>query len=197
MILMLNNRDSFVFNLARYLTQLGAEMEVADSDRISLNDIRRRAPEAIVISPGPCTPSEAGASLETVRAFAGQIPILGVCLGHQVIAAAHGWTVTRAGAPAHGRAARITHTGERLFRGLRADLEVGLYHSLVASPPEGEAGLIIDAVSPAGEVMALSHPRLPVYGVQFHPESILTQQGPEMLQNFLDLAKNWSVSCSA
>lgn len=197
MILMLNNRDSFVFNLARYLTELGAGMEITDSDRITLDDIRRLSPSAIIISPGPCTPAEAGISLGAIHAFAGKVPILGVCLGHQAIAAAYGWAVTRARVPVHGRAACITHTGERLFRGLPADFEVGLYHSLVAAPPEGEAGLIIDAVSPAGEVMALSHPRLPVYGIQFHPESILTQHGPEMLQNFLDLAKNWSVSCSA
>lgn len=197
MILMLNNRDSFVFNLARYMTELGAEMEIADSDRISLNDIRRLVPEAIIISPGPCTPVEAGVSLEAVHTFAGQVPILGVCLGHQVIAAAYGWTITRASVPAHGRAARIAHTGERLFRALPSDIEVGLYHSLVATPPEGEAGLIIDAVSPSGEVMALSHPRHPLYGVQFHPESILTPNGHEMLQNFLGLAKNWSLPCSA
>jgi len=197
MILMLNNRDSFVFNLARYLTELGGEMEIVDSDRISLEEIRRLAPEAIIISPGPCTPAEAGISLDAVRAFAGRAPILGVCLGHQVIAAAYGWTVTRAKAPAHGRAARITHSGERLFRGLPAAFEVGLYHSLVAAAPAGEARLIIDAVSPAGEVMALSHATHPVYGIQFHPESILTEHGPEMLQNFLDLAKNWSMPCSA
>ena len=196
MILMLNNRDSFVFNLARYLTEVGSEVDIADSDRISVDDIRRMAPEAIVISPGPCTPAEAGVSLEAIRAFAGLVPILGVCLGHQAIAAASGWPVTRASVPAHGRAAQITHTGERLFLGLPPMLEVGLYHSLVALPPAGDTALIIDAVSPAGEVMALSHPRYPVYGIQFHPESILTEYGPEILQNFLDLAKNWSVSCS-
>ncbi|MFN7056700.1 anthranilate synthase component II [Hyphomonas sp.] len=197
MILMLNNRDSFVFNLDRYLTELGASMEIADSDRITLEDVRRLAPEAIVISPGPCTPAEAGISLEAIREFAGHVPILGVCLGHQAIAAAYGWQITRAKTPAHGRSVRINHTGRGLFEGLPQDFEAGLYHSLIAEAPELPAPLVIDAISPSGEVMAISHERLPVYGVQFHPESILTPQGSALLQNFLVLARQEGAPCSA
>lgn len=191
MILMLNNRDSFVFNLARYLTELGSEMEVADSDRISVGDIARMAPEAIIISPGPCTPDEAGVSLAVIQELGGEIPMLGVCLGHQAVASAFGWQVGRAKCPAHGRSVRIRHGGQRLFRGLPDAFEAGLYHSLIAQPPEAGTSLLIDAVSPAGEVMALSHPAKPVYGIQFHPESILTEHGPALLRNFLDLARAW------
>lgn len=191
MILMLNNRDSFVFNLARYFVELGCEINVVDSDRITLGEIEAMVPEAMVISPGPCTPAEAGVSLAAIKAFGDRLPILGVCLGHQAIAAAHGWPVTRALSPAHGRAARLSHTGHRLFDGLPETLEVGLYHSLIARAPEAGHDLLIDAVSPTGEVMALSHPDKPIYGIQFHPESILTQHGPELLQNFLKLARAW------
>lgn len=191
MILMLNNRDSFVFNLARYLTELGSEVEVVDSDRIDVAGISRMTPEAIVISPGPCTPDEAGVSLAAIRELGGAVPILGVCLGHQAIASAFGWPVARARNPAHGRGVKVRHNGERLFDGLPADFEAGLYHSLIAVPPKIPTPLIVDAVSPAGEVMALSHPEKPIYGIQFHPESILTEHGPELLKNFLGLARKW------
>ncbi|MBY9068032.1 aminodeoxychorismate/anthranilate synthase component II [Hyphomonas sp. WL0036] len=192
MILMLNNRDSFVFNLARYFSELGAEISVVDSDRITVSEIAARSPEAIVISPGPCTPLEAGVSLEVIRRLGDKTPILGVCLGHQAIAAAHGWTVERSTSPAHGRSARISHSRAGLFEGVPVDVEVGLYHSLIAAPPAEESVLRIDATSPSGEVMALSHRERPVYGVQFHPESIMTQHGSQMLRNFLTLAKAWS-----
>ncbi|MGE6696513.1 anthranilate synthase component II [Hyphomonas sp. NPDC076900] len=191
MILVLNNRDSFVFNLARYFRELGCEIEIVDSDRITVAGIAAMAPEAMVVSPGPCTPAEAGVSLEAIGAFGGRVPILGVCLGHQAIAAAFGWPVTRAKSPAHGRAARIKHTGLRLFEGLPPAFDVGLYHSLVAEVPEAGGDLVIDAISPSGEVMALSHSELPVYGIQFHPESILTEHGPALLRNFLNLARAW------
>lgn len=191
MILMLNNRDSFVFNLARYFHELGCQIEVVDSDRISVAEIKALAPEALVISPGPCTPAEAGVSLAVIEALGAHLPILGVCLGHQAIAAVHGWPVTHARAPAHGRAARITHTGKRLFEGLPETFDVGLYHSLIAAPPAADSELLIDALSPSGEVMALSHPEKPIYGIQFHPESILTEHGPALLQNFLNLARAW------
>ena len=194
MILMLNNRDSFVFNLARYFTELGAGMNVVDSDRITVEQIAALQPEAIIISPGPCTPTEAGVSLQVIRDLGARVPILGVCLGHQAIAAAFGWQVQRAKSPAHGRSARINHTGERLFQGLPQQLEVGLYHSLIAAPSAGEGELTIDAVSPAGEVMALSHVSRPTYGIQFHPESILTQNGSLILQNFLHLSRAWQKS---
>lgn len=189
MILMLNNRDSFVFNLARYFTELGCDMKVIDSDRITVAEIDQMAPEALVISPGPCTPAEAGVSIEAIEALGASLPILGVCLGHQAIAAAHGWPVTRAASPTHGRAARITHTGLRLFDGLPQAFDVGLYHSLIAVPGKARESLEIDAVSPSGEIMALSHRDKPIYGIQFHPESILTEHGPALLQNFLNIAR--------
>lgn len=194
MILMLNNRDSFVFNLARYFRELGCAIEVVDSDRVTVAGIAAMAPEALVISPGPCTPAEAGVSLEAISALGGRVPILGVCLGHQAIAAASGWSVTRAKTPAHGRAARITHTGQRLFEGLPPAFDVGLYHSLIAERPEGSSDLVTDAVSPSGEVMAVSHKELPIYGIQFHPESILTAYGPELLKNFVNIAHAWRPS---
>jgi para-aminobenzoate synthetase component II len=196
MILMLNNRDSFVFNLARYFTELGYDMKVIDSDRITVAEIDQMAPEALVISPGPCTPAEAGVSIEAIEALGERLPILGVCLGHQAIAAAYGWPVTRAASPTHGRAARITHTGRRLFDGLPEAFNVGLYHSLIAVPGGAREVLEIDAVSPSGEIMALSHRDKPVYGIQFHPESILTEHGPALLQNFLTLARAWRQTCS-
>ncbi len=191
MILMLNNRDSFVFNLARYFRELGCRIDVVDSDQISVSEIEAMAPEALVISPGPCTPAEAGVSLAAIKELGARVPILGVCLGHQAIAAAHGWPVTHARSPAHGRAARITHTGQRLFEGLPASFDVGLYHSLIAAAPEVQGPLVIDALSPSGEVMAVSHSANPVYGIQFHPESILTEYGPALLQNFLKIARAW------
>lgn len=191
MILMLNNRDSFVFNLARYLTELGREIEVVDSDRIDVAGIARKAPEAIVISPGPCTPAEAGVSLAAIRELGHEFPILGVCLGHQAIASAFGWPVTHARNPAHGLSVKVRHCGERLFKGLPNEFEAGLYHSLIAEPAETATPLLIDAVSPAGEIMALSHPEKPVYGIQFHPESILTEHGSALLGNFLELVRKW------
>lgn len=191
MILMLNNRDSFVFNLTRYFRELGCAIEVADSDRISVEDIESMAPEALVISPGPCTPAEAGVSLAAINVLGGRLPILGVCLGHQAIAAAHGWEVTRAKSPAHGRATRLKHTGQRLFAGLPPEFDVGLYHSLIAAPPDVPGDLVVDAVSPSGEVMALSHVEWPIYGVQFHPESILTEHGPALLSNFITISRSW------
>lgn len=191
MILMLNNRDSFAFNLARYFRELDCRIEVVDSDRITVAEIETAAPEALVISPGPCTPAEAGVSMAAIGELGGRVPILGVCLGHQAIAAAYGWAVTRAKSPAHGRAARIKHSGQRLFTGLPQEYDVGLYHSLIAEPPEVSSELVVDAVSPSGEVMALSHPTRPIYGVQFHPESILTEHGPALLNNFIQMARSF------
>ncbi len=190
MILMLNNRDSFVFNLGRYFTRLGQAVETRDSDGITIAQIRQLNPSAIVISPGPSTPAKAGISLEAISVFAGHIPILGVCLGHQAIAEVYGGAVRRAISPCHGRAVPLTHSGVRLFSGVPADTSVGLYHSLIAEAPAG-GELVVDATSPSGEIMALSHRTLPVYGVQFHPESILTGHGEDMLRNFLALSDAW------
>lgn len=191
MILMLNNKDSFVYNLARYLVLLDEQVKVCDSDGITVRDIAELDPKAIIISPGPCTPDEAGVSIDAIRHLGGHIPILGVCLGHQAIAAAFGWRIARAHVPSHGRALPIRHQASGLFKGLPSPLAVGLYHSLIAEMTNAESGLIVDATSPAGEVMALSHKDLPIYGVQFHPESILTQMGSELLGNFLRLAETW------
>jgi anthranilate synthase/aminodeoxychorismate synthase-like glutamine amidotransferase len=192
MILMLNNRDSFVFNLARYLTLAGADVEVKDSWSLSLKDILRLRPEAIVISPGPSRPEQAGISIQTIQTFGEDLPVLGVCLGHQAIAVAYGGSVRRARSPSHGRAVSIIHQSKGLFAGLPSPLPVGLYHSL-AVDLSGATGLQVDATTPDGEIMALSHRENPVFGVQFHPESILTDHGDSLLKNFLSHCR--SVTC--
>ncbi|ACA14640.1 glutamine amidotransferase of anthranilate synthase [Methylobacterium sp. 4-46] len=192
MILVIDNYDSFVFNVVRYLQELGAAVEVARNDALDLGSIRARAPEALVISPGPCSPAEAGVSLEAVRALSGEVPILGVCLGHQCIGAAFGGRVERALRPLHGQASPIRHGGTGLFQGLPSPMRVGRYHSLIVAPrPALERSLAVDAVSEEGEVMALSHRRHPTYGIQFHPESVLTEHGHALFSNFLRLARAW------
>jgi anthranilate synthase/aminodeoxychorismate synthase-like glutamine amidotransferase len=191
MILVLNNRDSFVFNLARYLTCAGANVSVVDSDRISLQGIADMAPEALVLSPGPCTPNEAGICLEAVRQFTGRLPILGVCLGHQVMAQAFGGHIVRSAFPRHGRTTRLSVSGGAVFEGLPARFDVGLYNSLIATFDDLPDMLQVDAVSGEGEIMALSHRMHPLFGVQFHPESILTEYGQEMIGNFVRIARDW------
>jgi len=192
MILVLDNYDSFVFNVVRYLEELGEEVRVVRSDALDVAGIRALAPDALVVSPGPCTPAEAGISLPAIRDLSGQVPILGVCLGHQAIGAAFGGRVARAQRPLHGQATPIDHRGERLFAGLPAPMPVGRYHSLVVTPEPGmEKHLTIDAVSQEGEVMALSHRTHPTYGIQFHPESVLTEGGHALFANFLGLARAW------
>ena len=191
MILVLNNRDSFVFNLARYLTCAGADVSVVDSDRISLQGIADMAPEALVLSPGPCTPNEAGICLEAVRHFTGRLPILGVCLGHQVMAQAFGGHIVRSAFPRHGRTTRLSVSGGAVFDGLPARFDVGLYNSLIATFDDLPDVLQVDAVSGEGEIMALSHRMHPLFGVQFHPESILTEYGQEMIGNFVRVARDW------
>ena len=192
MILVLDNYDSFVFNVVRYFEELGQEVRVVRSDALDVAGIRALDPEALVISPGPCTPAEAGVSLPAIRALSGHLPILGVCLGHQAIGAAFGGRVERARRPLHGQATPVAHDGRRLFSGLPAPMPVGRYHSLVVTPEPGMAEhLTVDAVSDEGEVMALSHRRHPTYGVQFHPESVLTEGGHALFGNFLDLARAW------
>ncbi|ACL55103.1 anthranilate synthase component II [Methylobacterium nodulans] len=192
MILVIDNYDSFVFNVVRYFEELGAAVEVVRNDALDVRAIRARAPEALVISPGPCTPAEAGVSLEAVRALSGELPLLGVCLGHQCIGAAFGGRVERAGRPLHGQASPVTHDGRGLFRGLPSPMRVGRYHSLIVAPePAMERILSVDAVSAEGEVMALSHRRHPTFGIQFHPESVLTENGHAIFANFLALARAW------
>ncbi|MHB8883726.1 MAG: anthranilate synthase component II [Methylovirgula sp.] len=189
MILVIDNYDSFVFNVARYFEELGQDVLVLRNDAIDIAGVRRLAPAAIVISPGPGTPRDAGISQEIVHELNGEIPILGVCLGHQCIGAEFGAPVVPARRPLHGRTSKLSHVGARLFEGLPQKLVVGRYHSLIVAPTEAmEAVLSIDAVSEEGEIMALSHRSAPTYGVQFHPESILTEKGHAIFGNFLKLA---------
>ena len=188
MILLLDNYDSFVFNLARYLQELGANTEVVRSDSLTVADVTRMQPEAIVISPGPCTPNEAGISMDVIRQLGPELPILGVCLGHQAIAAALGGEVIRAPQPVHGRTAAITHHQKRLFEGMPNPFQAMRYHSLVVNSRNLPSELQVVAWTSDGIPMALEHTSWPLYGVQFHPESILTEQGHRLIANFLRLA---------
>jgi para-aminobenzoate synthetase component 2 len=193
MILVVDNYDSFVFNVARYFEELRQTVRTVRNDAIDVGGVARLAPDAIVLSPGPCSPTEAGVSLDLVRAFSGRIPILGVCLGHQCIGEAFGGRVAAARRPLHGRATPIAHSGRGLFRGLPSPLEAARYHSLIVEPTPalGEAATI-EATSAEGEIMALAHVSHPTLGVQFHPESILTERGHDLFGNFLDIARRWS-----
>ncbi|SMC65065.1 aminodeoxychorismate synthase, glutamine amidotransferase subunit [Fulvimarina manganoxydans] len=189
-LVVLDNYDSFVFNVARYLTRLGAKTIVLRNDRTSLAEIEALDPEAIVVSPGPCSPREAGISCDLVRAFSGRTPILGICLGHQVIGDVFSGRVTRALRPMHGRASPMLHEGANLFAGLRPKTKAGRYHSLIVEEtPTMLEVLSVDARSPDGEIMALSHRTDPTFGVQFHPESILTEDGEALLANFIARAR--------
>ena len=189
MILLIDNYDSFVHNLARYFQRLGQETRVVRNDAVGVADIRRIKPAAIILSPGPCTPIEAGCSLGVVRSLAGELPILGVCLGHQTIAAALGGKVVRAKEPVHGRASMVQHCGEGIFAGLPGPMTVGRYHSLVVEEQSLPPELAVTARTEDGVVMALAHRQRLVVGVQFHPESILTRGGYELLANFLRMAR--------
>jgi anthranilate synthase component II len=188
MILLIDNYDSFVHNLARYLRRLGQETLAVRNDALTPAQIAAMQPAAIVLSPGPCTPYEAGSSLAIVKEFSGRIPLLGVCLGHQTIGAAFGAKIVRAPQPMHGRASLIEHNGRGIFAGLGNPLLVGRYHSLVVDPGTLPSELEVTAQLADGVVMALAHRRWPVFGVQFHPESILTEGGYAILDNFLNLA---------
>ncbi|MCS3479325.1 para-aminobenzoate synthetase component 2 [Bradyrhizobium elkanii] len=190
MIVIIDNYDSFVFNIARYFQRLGEATEVIRNDAVSVRDVVGLKPRAIVISPGPCTPIEAGISTAVVRELSGRVPILGICLGHQCIGSAFGGRVARARRPMHGRPSYVTHDGRGLFKKLPSPLCVGRYHSLVAELDESCAPhLTVTARSEEGEIMAFAHRYQPTYGVQFHPESILTQQGHVLLMNFLQVAE--------
>ena len=185
MIALIDNYDSFTFNLVQYLGELGADVEVVRNDEITLDEVAARAPARIVISPGPCTPSEAGISVPLIQRFAGTVPILGVCLGHQAIGQAFGGKVVRAKALMHGKVSRIHHNGGGVFRGLPTPYDATRYHSLAihreSCPPELE----VTAWTEDGEIMGVRHRTLAVEGVQFHPESILTEHGHALLRNFL------------
>jgi anthranilate synthase/aminodeoxychorismate synthase-like glutamine amidotransferase len=188
MILLIDNYDSFVHNLARYLRRLGAETLVVRNDAVDVAAIRHLQPQAIVLSPGPCTPTEAGCSLAVVRELKGEIPLLGVCLGHQTIGAALGGKIIRAAQPMHGRASPINHRAVGLFENLPSPLTVGRYHSLVIDPQSLPADLQVTATTSNGTIMAVAHKSWPMWGVQFHPESILTEGGYTLLANFLQMA---------
>ncbi|HEX8691017.1 MAG TPA: aminodeoxychorismate/anthranilate synthase component II [Longimicrobium sp.] len=191
MILVIDNYDSFTFNLVQYLGELGAGMEVRRNDELGVDEIERMAPEKIVISPGPCTPGEAGVSVDVVRRLGPTTPILGVCLGHQSIGAAYGAEVVRARRVMHGKTSPIRHTGEGIFAGVPSPLTVARYHSLVIEPstlpPELEVVARTDEPGWEDEIQAVRHREHPVWGVQFHPESIASEAGRDILRNFLEL----------
>jgi para-aminobenzoate synthetase component II len=185
MILLLDNYDSFTYNLAQYLGELGCTLEVHRNDKISVEQIVRRKPERIVISPGPCTPQEAGISIELIQKLAGKFPILGVCLGHQAIAAAFGGKIVRAPKLFHGKTSQIEHNGRGIFRSVPNPLTATRYHSLIVERKSLPRSLAITAETSDGVIMGLRHKRYPIDGVQFHPESVLTESGKKLLQNFL------------
>jgi len=185
MLLLIDNYDSFTYNLAQYFGELGCELIVKRNDAISFEEIVELAPQYICVSPGPCTPREAGISKEIIRRFGPEIPILGVCLGHQCIAEAYGGKVVRASRLMHGKASMIRHDGSALFSNLPTPFEAGRYHSLVVERDSFPASLEITAESDDGEIMALRHRKFPVQGVQFHPESVLTRDGKNILRSFL------------
>ncbi|WP_395490027.1 aminodeoxychorismate synthase component II [Cedecea davisae] len=186
MLLLIDNYDSFTWNLYQYFCELGAEVVVKRNDEISLADIEQLAPEKLVISPGPCTPNEAGISLAAINHFAGKLPILGVCLGHQAIAQAFGATIVRAEQVMHGKTSAITHSGSGVFRGLNNPLTVTRYHSLLIAPETLPDCFEITAWTDKQEIMGVRHRSLALEGVQFHPESILSEQGHALLANFLN-----------
>lgn len=187
MILVIDNYDSFTYNLVQYLGELGAELEVYRNDVITIDAVRQKQPEKIVISPGPCTPKEAGISVPLIQALQGEIPILGVCLGHQSIGEALGGKVIRAPEPKHGKVSLIHHDGSPLFKGVKNPFQATRYHSLIVERDTLPASLRVTAWTDDGLIMAMECAEKKLYGVQFHPESIMTTEGKRMLKNFLDL----------
>ena len=185
MLLLIDNYDSFTYNLAQYLGELGEEVRVVRNDAIAVDEVGRLGPARIVISPGPCTPNEAGISLDVIKAWAGRIPILGVCLGHQAIGQAFGGKVVRARQVMHGKVSRIRHDRKGVFADLPDELVATRYHSLAVERATLPAELLVSAEAEDGEIMGLRHRELPVEGVQFHPEALLTEHGHRMLQNFI------------
>lgn len=199
MILVIDNYDSFVHNLARHIEILGYHCVIKRNDAITLDEVSDLNPRAIIISPGPCTPYEAGISMEVIRAFGPTIPILGVCLGHQAIGEVyHPHTTQKSDKPVHGKASFIEHDGQGLFHSLPHPMSVGRYHSLIVDLPQKQSSLIVNAYTrDSQEIMAFSHKTYPVYGIQFHPESILTPDGLELLKNFFRLCDDWHIQNEA
>ena len=185
MLLMIDNYDSFTFNLVQYFGELGAEVKVVRNDELGVGEVERLAPSHIVLSPGPCTPNEAGITLPTIERLAGRIPILGVCLGHQAIGQAFGGKVVRAKQVMHGKVSRIAHDGRGVFSRIENHFTATRYHSLVVEQASLPDCLEVSARSEDGEIMGLRHKKLPVEGVQFHPEALLTEHGHKMLENFI------------
>jgi len=189
MLLMIDNYDSFTYNIVQYFGQLGEDVQVFRNDRITLDEIGALNPARLVISPGPCSPEEAGISVEAIRHFAGKVPILGVCLGHQAMGSAFGGKVVRSSTLMHGKTSPIHHNGKELFLGLPNPFQATRYHSLIVERATLPECLEITAWVEEGEIMGLRHRDLPLWGVQFHPESILTEGGMEILRNFLEMSK--------
>ena len=192
MIILIDNYDSFTFNLVHYFGELGEEVRVHRNDKIASTAVLAADPDAIVLSPGPCTPKEAGICLDLIKTASGKIPIFGVCLGHQAIGEAFGGKVVRAPKPVHGKLSEIRHNGTGIFRGINASFNATRYHSLVVERESLPANLAATANTDDGLIMGLAHKRLPVHGVQFHPESIASEHGHLLLRNFLDIAAQWN-----
>jgi anthranilate synthase/aminodeoxychorismate synthase-like glutamine amidotransferase len=197
MILLIDNYDSFTFNLYHFLGDVGAQCDVWRNDKLSVSDALAMQPEAIVLSPGPCTPNEAGICLELIEAAAGKVPLLGVCLGHQAIGQAFGGKVVRAPEPMHGKVSAISHTGTDILRSLPSPFKATRYHSLIVERDSVPEVLVPTAWTEDGLVMAMRHRTLPIYGVQFHPESIASEHGHTILRNFLDLARGTNAPAHA
>jgi anthranilate synthase component 2 len=189
MLLMIDNYDSFTYNIVQYFGQLGEDVQVHRNDRITLAEIEALQPARLVVSPGPCSPEEAGISVAAIKQFAGRIPILGVCLGHQAIGAAFGGNVIRSVSLMHGKTSPILHDGRELFTGLPSPFQATRYHSLIVDRPTLPECLEVTAWVENGEIMGMRHRELPVWGVQFHPESILTEGGMDLLRNFLKISE--------
>jgi len=191
-VLVIDNYDSFTYNLVHYLGELGAKLAVRRNDKISVDQVIDMAPEAIVISPGPCTPNEAGICLDLIRRVGPEIPIFGVCLGHQAIGQVYGGTIVRAPSLMHGKVSTIHHTGRGVFHGINGDFRATRYHSLTIAPETMPAVLEQNATADDGVIMGAMHKSHPVHGVQFHPESIASEHGHLILKNFLDIAARWN-----
>jgi anthranilate synthase/aminodeoxychorismate synthase-like glutamine amidotransferase len=187
MIFVLDNYDSFTYNLVQYMGELGAEMTIRRNDELTVDEVESLAPERVLLSPGPCTPQEAGISIDLIQRFAGKIPILGVCLGHQAIGAAFGGEVVRAPKLMHGKTSEVEHDGKTIFTGIDSPMTCTRYHSLIVSDQNLPGDLEVSARTADGTIMGLRHRQYPVEGVQFHPESVLTDDGKRLIKNFLEL----------